>query len=53
MTLKTFLQRLKDGDKDTKVLLQQWDQWSLDEEIEFTRLKRMSTEYSNIGGVRD
>jgi hypothetical protein len=24
-----------------------------EEEIEFTRLKRLSTEYSNIGGVRD
>ena len=52
---KSFLERLKLRDESTNPVLDpQWDQWSLDEEdVEEYRLKRLSTEYSNIGGVRD
>lgn len=54
MTLKTFLQRLKDGDKNTNpVVDQQLDKWSLEESLEEYRLKKYSTEIPQFGGVRD
>lgn len=50
---KSFEKRLQWIEQNCKVLEEQREQRSLDEEIEEYRLKRRSAEYFKFGGVRD
>ncbi|MDR4490849.1 MAG: hypothetical protein R2685_08100 [Candidatus Nitrosocosmicus sp.] len=53
MTPKSFLERLKMVEENTKALEQQREEWDLESELAEYRLKKYSTEIPKFGGVRD